>query len=236
MLYFLILVFVILLLFYVFFEYKIHIDFKSIFKKGFKKDDNIFGLYTFTGHQGNGKTYSAVKFCENMSKDENTVIVTNISSFSLCNNKYTVYISDINQLINFVISCNGVDGKRFIVFFDEIFTILMKGSKMNNNILSFLAQLRKRGIIFITTAQYWSEIPITFRRFCRYQVACNMVSFPIIKTCFCINKVNDGYNCKWNNDTQDFESPLLQTNISKGNKYIVEMYDTFECIKMSDNK
>lgn len=235
MLYFLIFGCIILFLGYIFYEYKIHIDFKSLFKKGFKKDDSIFGLYTFTGHQGNGKTYSAVKFCEHMSKDKDTFIVTNVSSFCICNDKDTIYIPNINQLIEFVIACNGVNGKKFIVFFDEIFTILMKGTRLNNNILSFLAQLRKRGIIFVTTAQYWSEIPITFRRFCRYQIACNMLSLPFIKSCFCINKVNDGYNCKWNNDTQDFESPLLQTNISKGNKYIIQLYNTLETISMSDS-
>lgn len=38
------------ILFYIFYN-KIHIDFKSFFRKGFKKLDNTFGLYCYVGKQ-----------------------------------------------------------------------------------------------------------------------------------------------------------------------------------------
>ena len=94
-----------------------------------------------------------------------------------------------------------------------------------------MAQLRKRSLIFVTTAQEWSEIPLTFRKFCRFQVSCKMFSVPLLNRAFLLNRVNDGYNARWNEQIQDFEAPLLQTNFSKANFYIVNLYDTFEVIK-----
>ena len=54
--------FSVLFLFYKIYTEKIHVDFKSFFRKGFKKKDNKFGLFCYTGKQGKGKTYSAIKF------------------------------------------------------------------------------------------------------------------------------------------------------------------------------
>lgn len=208
----------------------LHVDWKSLFKLGFSKQNDKFGLYTYTGVQGEGKTYSAIKFCVEMCKKYDYVIVTNIHSFCAFDNM--VYIDDIIDLINFIKENHDVNGKKYIILFDEIFTVLMRGQSVNTEILSFLAQLRKRSLIFVTTAQEWSEIPLTFRKFCRFQVSCHMFSF--FNKAFLINRVNDGYNAKWNNDTQDFEAPNLQTNFSKGNKVIISLYDTYEVIKTSN--
>lgn len=213
-------------------SHRICIDWKSLFKVGFSKNDNKFGLYTYTGHQGDGKTYSAIKFICKMKLSDNYTIITNIHSFNAFND--IIYIDNIIDLINFVKINHGVNGKKYIILFDEIFTVLMRGQSVNTEILSFLAQLRKRGLIFVTTAQEWSEIPLTFRKFCRFQISCKMFSIPIINRAFLLNSINDGYNAKWNNDTQDFEAPNLQTNFSKGNLYIINMYDTYEVIKTSN--
>lgn len=210
----------------------LHIDFQSLFLRGFEKKDNKFGLYCYTGKQGEGKTYSAVKFCKKMKKQNDYIIITNIHSFNYY--KDTLYIDNILELIEFVKKNNGLEGKQYLIFFDEIFTVLMKGQATNIEILAFLAQLRKRGIIFVTTAQEWSEIPLNFRRFCRFQISCHMFGVPILNRAFCLNKINDGYNAKWNNDTQEFEAPIIQTNFSKANLEIVNMYDTYEVIKTSN--
>lgn len=208
---------------------KLHIDWKSLFKQGFSKRDNAFGLYTYTGHQGDGKTYSAIKFIMNMKLKNDYIVVTNIHSFKAFSD--TIYIDNILELIEFIKSHHDKNGKKYIILFDEIFTILMRGQSVNTEILSFLAQLRKRSLIFVTTAQEWSEIPLTFRKFCRFQVSCNMFAVPILNRAFLINRINDGYNARWNDQIQDFEAPLIQTNFSKGNKYIIELYDTFEVIQ-----
>lgn len=230
--------FILIILFILFlqmlFVNHLHIDFASLFRRGFAKNDDKFGLYTYTGVQGEGKTYSAVKFCNKMVQNHGYIVITNVSSYCAFSN--IIYEYDILKLIDFIIKNNNKDGKKYIIFFDEIFTVLMKGKSVNEDILGFLAQLRKRGIIFVTTAQSWAEIPITFRRFCRFQISCHMFSIPFINRAFCLNKINDGYNARWNNNTQDFEAPLLQTNFSKAEKHIIEDYDTYETIKVKKIK
>lgn len=215
------------------FRSHIHIDLRTFFKKGFAKHDEKFGLYTYTGKQGEGKTYSAIRFIEKQKYDNDYIILTNVHSYEGDN---IIYIDNIIELINFVKINHNKNGKKYLIFFDEIFTVLMKGQSVNIDILSFLAQLRKRSIIFVTTAQEWSEIPITFRRFCRFQISCHMFNVPLFNKVICYNKINDGYNARWNNDIQEFEAPLLQTNISKGNVDVIKKYDTYEVIKNFNKK
>ena len=138
----------------------------------------------------------------------------------------------IDDIIDFMVEHEN-DGKKYIIFFDEIFTILEKKTAINKKILSFISQLRKRKIIFVTTAQEWSEINITFRRYVRFQVSCNMFALPIFKKAFLINKINDGDGIKWDNDEQDWIAPTISTNFMKGNLEVIESYDTFETIETS---
>lgn len=228
----LLVLFVIIVLFFSYLlRIHLHIDFGSFFRKSFEKQDDKFGLYVYNGVQGCGKTYSAVKFCNKMQKSNNYIIITNVKSY--CNNDNIIYMDNILEIIKYVIE-NSVESERskYLIFFDEIFTVLMKQKVVNQDILSFLAQLRKRGIIFVSTAQNWSEIPISFRRFCRYQINCNMFAVRILpKQAFLLNTVCDGYNAKWDSMQQDFIAPVLQTNFSKGERRIINMYDTFETIK-----
>ena len=226
-------VFIILCIFLVLFIFKnkTRIDVRSFFLKGFKKKDDMFGLYTYTGKQGQGITYSAVKFVTKMARTYNYKVITNIKSYNAFDD--IIYISDIIDLINFVNeNTNDLHDRKckYLIFFDEIFTVLMKGQSINTTILAFLAQLRKRGIIFVTTAQEWSEIPLTFRRFCRFQISCNMYSIPLLDLAIQRNLHNDGYNVKWDDKAQEFVAPLMFTKIAKCNKYVVDLYDTFETI------
>lgn len=121
--------------------------------------------------------------------------------------------------------------KQVIIFYDEIFTLLEKHKNINKEILSFLSQLRKRQIVLITTAQEWLEINITFRRYIRYQVDCNMISLPLSKRAILINAINDGDLIKWDNEINEYVAPRVKTKIFKGNTRVIESYDTFETIK-----
>lgn len=206
---------------------KIHIDWKSFFRKGFQKYDNDFGLFCYCGKQGKGKTYSAIKFLIERKLLKNYKILTNVKSFNAFDD--ILYYEDINDIIDYCTTFKDNDD-NVIIFFDEIFTILEKKSAINKKILSFISQLRKRKIIFITTAQEWSEINITFRRYCRYQIDCNMFSLPLFKTAFIFNSINDGDLIKWDNDLQEFIAPRVQANFAKCNKSIIQSYDTFETI------
>lgn len=225
----------------------LHIDFKSFFKEGFKKIDNAFGIYCYSGKQGKGKTYSAIKFIKEQQDKFNYKVITNVKSLSDRNDgvsleefqrilntndiKY-IYEPDIFNIIEFCKSFKNNES-NILIFYDEIFSCLEKGGALQKEILSFLSQLRKRKILFITTAQEWSEINITFRRYVRFQISCNMLSLPFFKTAFISNQINDGDLIRWDNDLQDFVAPTIQTNFSKGLKSIINSYDTFETINSS---
>lgn len=225
---FILLLFIPFFVFYIIYSKKLSIDFKTFFRKGFKKIDNAFGLFCYTGKQGKGKTYSAIKFLIEQKLQNNYTIITNVKSFNIFPD--TIYYDDINDIIDYCTQFKEND-KNVIIFFDEIFTILEKQTRINKKILSFLSQLRKRKIIFVTTAQEWSEINITFRRYVRFQISCNMISLPILKTAIIYNVINDGDQIRWDNDTQDFIAPRISAKLSKGNESIIRSYDTFETIQ-----
>lgn len=211
----------------------LEIDFKSFFRKGFKKVDNDFGLYCYTGKQGKGKTYTCVNFLNNyMKTNKKTILLTNVKSYNSYIDR-TKYFSDINDLLNYAIYCKNND-TDIIIFFDEIFTVLEKNTNISKEIRSFISQLRKRKIILITTAQEWGEINITFRRYCRFQIDCNMFAIPFFKIAFIIYRVNDGDLIRWDNDLQDWVAPTIKTFFGKCKFSVINSYDTFETI--STNK
>lgn len=171
----------------------IRVKWNTFFKKGFKKLDNLFGIVCYCAKQGKGKTYCAVEFCEEQSKKHNYEIITNVKSYSNTlknDNRNFKYYDNLEDIIKYVNSID-TDNHKVIIFFDEIFTTLSKAGSLKKEFLSFLSQLRKRKILLITTAQEWSEIHITFRRYVRFQVVPNMFPIPIFKTAFIIKDIND---------------------------------------------
>lgn len=214
MLYFIILIVVIVVL--IRFRHT-KIKFKTFFRKGFAPKRGKFGVYCYCGKQGSGKTYSAVEF---LLQNKNMPIYSNVSSIKGV--KYT-YFNGFDQLLELR---NKSD---CIIFYDEIFTALTKTSKMTKEVLDFLSQMRKRRIIFITTAQEWLEINITLRRYCRYQIECKILNLLglgiLIKHCY------DAEQLKWSNEDNEYVAPLVETTISKCNVKIANSYDTFEQIK-----
>ena len=95
---------------------KIHIQWNTFFRHGFKKIDNAFGLYCYVGKQGKGKTYSAIKFLMCYKKNGYRII-TNVKSFNVYND--TIYFDNIIDIINY---CkNNINDNRqdkYIIFFD----------------------------------------------------------------------------------------------------------------------
>lgn len=203
---------------------------KAFLRRVLKKQTVFLGYIVIPENKELGKTYSCVNFLIKNKILYDYIVITNVKSFNAF--KDTIYMNNINDIIDFMVEHEN-DEKKYILFFDEIFTILEKKTAINKKILSFISQLRKRKILFYTTAQEWSEINITFRRYVRFQVSCNMFPFPITKTAFLVNKINDGDSIKWDNDSQDWIAPTVSTNFMKGNLSIIESYDTFETIKTS---
>lgn len=223
-----IIILICMIIFIILKKLKIHIAWKTFTKKGFKKETDEYGVYCFCGKQGTGKTYSAISFIKNK-KERNQKIITNVYSYYDRNKDICIYEPDIIKIIKI---CEQEKYRnKYIIFYDEIFTYLEKGGKMNKEVLAFLSQMRKRGLYFITTAQEWLEIHMTFRRYTRYQIECQMKNIPIIKSAICINKIKDATQMKWDETENEYIAPIVQTNIKKGNKEIIEMYDTYETIK-----
>lgn len=229
-----------------FIKNKIKIKIKTFFKKGFKVQKGIFGIYCYCGFQGNGKTYSCVEY-----------VIDNKNSIQLFSN---VEIYDINYVpfvgfegllklrdsidmaryfrtdyIIFEGKKIPIDFNKQIVFiYDEIFSELQRGSKISTDVLDFITQMRKRGFILLTTAQIWSDIPITWRRLTRYQIDCTMHHFLFLNY---LKKVfHDAEVMKWNNDEQDFIAPIISTTITHTRKHIADSYDTFQLIHNKDSK
>lgn len=207
----------ILILVIVCYQNKIKIKWKTFLKKGFAPKRGKFGVYCYCGKQGQGKTYSAVEF---LLQNKDKRIFSNVRTIQGV--KYTP-IGGFDDLLKLRSETDC------IIFYDEIFTALTRTSKLNTDVLDFLSQMRKRRIIFITTAQEWLEINITFRRYCRYQIQCsmrNILGFGIL-----IKKFSDAEQMKWSNEDNDYIAPLLETTISKCNIEVANSYDTFEQIK-----
>lgn len=205
------------------FKYRyIKIKFKTFFKKGFKPNRGIFGVYCYCGKQGSGKTYSVVNYLLNNSDKK---IYANVSSIEGLD--YT-YISTFDDLL----ALRSEDD--CIIFYDEIFTALTKADKIDSDILDFLSQMRKRRIIFMTTAQEWLEIPMTLRRYCRYQVDCSMRTI----VCFglLIKHMYDAEHMKWSAEENEYVAPKIETVIEKCQLAVANSYDTFEQIKPSKKK
>lgn len=214
----------IVLIFAVFVKFRhTKIKFKTFFKKGFAPQRGRFGVYCYCGKQGSGKTYSAVEF---LLSNKDMKIYSNVRS--LKGVKYTP-IGGFDDLLKLRSETNC------IIFFDEIFTALSKKSssrltrQQSNEVLDFLSQMRKRKIIFITTAQEWLEMDMTLRRYCRFQIECNMINFLglgiLIKSCY------NAEQMKWSANDNEYIAPLVETTISKCNKKVADSYDTFEQIK-----
>lgn len=207
------LIFLALILLYRFRHLRIKV--KTFFRKGFAPKRGQFGVYCYCGKQGSGKTYSVVEFLKDQAK---VPIYSNVHLFGI---DYT-YFSGFDQLLELR---NEHD---CIIVYDEIFTALTKTTRINTDVLDFLSQMRKRQIIFITTAQEWLEINITLRRYCRYQIDCSMRN--IFGLGVLIKRFYDAEQMKWSQEDNEYVAPILETTISKCNVRIAECYDTFEQI------
>lgn len=204
---------------------KIKIKFKTFTKKGFRPVRGNWGLFVYNGLQGMGKTYSCLEYL--LDNKDNIEVYCNIGGIKGIDYTHFVGFSGLIDLKNKLDNgtLNYDKSKQLVFVYDEIFTELQKGSKLSKEVLDFLCQMRKRKIIFLTTCQVWAEIPLSFRRFCRYEIDCKMI--PFLGTGFLIKTFKDAENMKWSNEEQEHIAPLVETTITKTRKYIADSYDTF---------
>ena len=198
----------------------------TIFRKGFKRIKDTYGVYSWCRQTAAiGKTLSVLDWLLEKVKTTNKKIITNVKSFYESHKDICIYEKSFYTIIKKFE--DGTYTRDYIIFYDELFTMLEKG-KLNKNILSFISQLRKRGIYLVTTVQEWLEINVTFRRYCRFYVDCKMYDF--FGCTWSVNSIHNGYEMKWNNLENEYESPIIKTTIKKCSKVIADSYDTNEVI------
>lgn len=238
---------ILIIITFYFYKHKIFIRLDTFFRKGFSKNDDKFGVYCFTGKQGDGKTYSLVDMLSYTGKNHIKICniyslcihhdycfgIDNLSNFlqnnpNINTNDFFIYEPDFNKIQDFIENCENP--QAYVIVFDEIFTLIEKG-KLSKDCLSFLSQMRKRGLIFYTTCQEWLELNVTFRRYVRYQVACKMYNIKILNFAICVNEINNAYEMKWDNFENEYICPVIRTNVKKCSKALADSYDTYEIIK-----
>lgn len=202
---------------YLRFAKKMRVKWKTFLHRGFIPNRGIFGVYCYCGKQGQGKTYSVVEFLHN---NKDLPIYCNLTSIKGI--EYT-YIANFDELLQLR------DKTDCIIVYDEIFSALQKNSTINKDVLDFLSQMRKRRIICLTTAQEWAEIPLTWRRYCRYQIDCRLIRIPFINGIL-IKTFKDAENMKWSNDDMEHVAPVIETTITHTQKWVANSYDTYEQI------
>ena len=207
------------------FKFKVKIKWKSFLKRGFLPVRGDFGVYCYCGKQGTGKTYSVIEYL--LDNRNHIEVFCNIGGID--NIKYTHFVG-FDGLIELKKKLD--DGtleydknKQLVFVYDEIFTELQKKSQINKEVMDFLCQMRKRKIIFLTTAQEWAEIPLTFRRFCRYEIDCKMINLFFMG--ILLKNFKDAENMKWDEQEQEHVAPLVSNTITKTRKWIANSYNTF---------
>lgn len=224
-------IFVVFLVIVMCIKFKVKIKWKTFLRRGFAPKRGEFGLYVYDGKQGKGKTYSLVEY---LIDNRNSIeVFCNIKGIK---NLDYVYYTGFEQLIDIKKKLDNHtlvydDEKQLIIVYDEIFTELQKNSKLSKEVIDFLCQMRKRKIIFLTTAQEWAEIPLSFRRFCRYEIQCNMIN--IFGLGILIKRFGDAENMKWDEEAQEHVCPIVSTTITKCRKFVANSYDTFLRISSS---
>lgn len=216
------------------FKFKIKIHLKSFLSKGFRPKRTGFGTYCFSGKQGSGKTTALVSYLYD-NKDK-IYVISNIHSIKLKGLaiEYFSGLSELNDYKDKLDNPNSeinarIGGKQVIFVYDELFQELMRGSRVDKRTMDFLSQMRKRHVIFLTTCQDWAELPITYRKMCRYQIDCKMI--PLFFSGLILRRYRDAENMKWDETEQDFVAPLVKTEVEHTRLSVVKCFDTLEKIK-----
>lgn len=203
----------------------LRIKWRTFLHKGIFVTRGKWGVTVYNGKQGQGKTTAIVEYIKD---NKNLEIFCNIKGIKGIEYTYFEGLEGLMSIKKFLDGRKEKSKKQIVIVYDEIFTQLDKHSKLNKGVIDFLCQMRKRKINFLTSCQAWGELPLSFRRFCRYEVDCYLINFlglSILKRVY-----RDAENMIWNNDIQDFEAPILETSFSKYRKSIADSFDTYYII------
>lgn len=196
------------------------IEFFTLLKKGLPPIDDRFGVYFVTGRQGSGKNYYATKLLLAQDRKTCAAVYTNVTSLHIPG--YDIrYFDKVQDLYT--------NTEEYCIFLiDEISRKYDKNSRTDTQFYAWLNQSRKRKRIVILITQEWRELPMWIRRPAKYMIATkkNILSrFGIYTTI-----IGDAENLVFNKDEGEYECPTIKKIYYKRNKYIADMYDTFEAV------
>lgn len=207
-------------------------DIKSFFRKSIKAKRGLYGTYAFCGCQGKGKTTQLAKYC--LDKNNKIEVFSNVDMKGINHFHKIEKFEDIYNILELLDEeMLEIENRQIVMIYDEIFTLMTKNAKLNKEIMSFLCQLRKRKIIFLTTCQSWAELPLSFRRLCRFEIDCNIINIPLIPSIL-IGVYKDAERMKWDEIEQDHVAPIVWTRIAMFNKRVANMFDTNQRIKSTN--
>ena len=115
-----------ILLIFIIIKFRLLINFKSFFKRGFRPKRGIWGIYCYHGSQGKGKTFSLTEYI--VTHNDKSIYYSNYHLNGIEYNFYTGFdglmrIKDDLDNGKIIVP----KGKQLVIIYDEIFTELMKG-------------------------------------------------------------------------------------------------------------
>jgi len=193
---------------------KIKIDFASMFRKGIRNEKDDFLVALINGSQGSGKSYYSIYQAEVIYSKPLT-IYTNIKSYKSLKNK-VIYFDTIDELyFNHDTHC------MFII--DELSKKYTKDSKIDKPFYSWLQQSRKHHrYVFLITQEYL-QVPNWLRGVANISFTTKKIPLTSLMITTMGVPVLDKDTCEWGLNE-------LAIRIYKRNKYIANMYNTYEII------
>lgn len=198
-----------------------------------KKYYPYYGLETYVGGQGSGKTITAQRRVKQLiEKYPKVNLITNvkINGLKVENEEQIKYFSNTEELIKLLkkIDLTETNENGYIIFIDEIHVVLAElFGKTSPIFLMFLSQQRKLSIHFIATSQQFNKMPKFIRDFIIQNgqiIQCKKILW-ILQ----INKIVDMESVQENAKGQmEYKKAKIKWWIHTKEDY--ESYDTFAVI------
>lgn len=202
------------------------IFFKTFTKKATKSGNKFpVGMVLFVGHQGAGKTISAVHYAQYLERK-----YPDLKVFS--NIKLTGF-NDFTQLAAHEIEDALLKdfGRQPVAYLlDEIQTLLRSKKKvLSEDTLMSIQQQRKANKTILGTLQEFLDLDISYRRQLLAQVQCRHVGNTQVEFW------RDPSTLQYNADKNDYTGRVMDIWIWKRHDDIYKKYDTYEIVRQSIN-
>jgi len=203
----------------------VKIFYKTLFKKATPSKNSFpVGMVLFVGHQGAGKTISAVHYAQYLQeKYPDTLVFSNITLTGFTN--FTRV--DPEALTDLLLKDFG--RTPVIYLLDEIQTLLRSKKKgsLSADALMSIQQQRKANKTILGTLQEFLDLDISYRRQLRAQVQCRHTANLQIEFW------RDPSTLSYDPEKNDYSGKVMDIWIWKRHDDIYAKYDTYEIVKQS---